>query len=44
MTEANRQSDDMRALFLIQAAGAREQASGISIELTSLSDVFIRDA
>ena len=43
-TEANRQSDDMRALFLIQAAGAREQASGISIELTSLSDVFIRNA
>ena len=41
--DANRYSDDMRARFLMQDANAREGALGISIELTSLNDVFIRN-
>jgi len=43
-TDANGHSDDMRAQFLMRDAGARERALGISIELTSLNDVFIRNA
>ena len=43
-TDANRHSDDMRAQFLMQDASARERALGISIELTSLNNVFIRNA
>lgn len=42
-TNENRQSDDERALFLMQDAAARELDQGISIELTSLN-VFVRNA
>lgn len=43
VTEKNRQSDDIRAKFLIRDASVREAKYSISIELTSLNDVFTRN-
>jgi hypothetical protein len=41
-TMHNRQSDEQRARFLIAYATAAEQKYGVSIELISLNDVFVR--
>jgi hypothetical protein len=41
-TAYNRQSDDQRARFLITYATDAEQTNGVTIELVSLNDVFVR--
>lgn len=39
----NRVSDDRRARFLIEYAAEQERARGLTIELTSLNSVFVRN-
>jgi len=41
-TSQNRQSDEQRAHFLVTYATAAEQKYGLTIELISLNDVFMR--
>jgi hypothetical protein len=40
---SDRVSDDRRASFLIQYATEQEDAIGVSVELISLNDVFVRN-
>lgn len=43
-TEWNRLSDDRRTRLLVAYVVVRERETGIAVELTSMNDVFIRNA
>ena len=43
-TNANRYSDNQRAIFLIRYSQEKEREDSVKIELISLNDVFVRNA